>query len=67
MQSGWLEEKLLQRGCVRKEELAESKLVAWPQPWQCQAPLDSVGLVGEVPPLCELTSGCWEAWSQMGV
>lgn len=54
-------------GCARKEELAESELAAQPQPWQCQAPLGCVWLVGEVPPLCELTSGCWKAWSRMGV
>lgn len=27
-----------------------------PQPWQCHAPLGSVQWVGEVPPLCKLTS-----------
>lgn len=26
----------------------------------------SVGLLGEVPRLCELTSGCWKAQSRMG-
>lgn len=26
----------------------------------------SVGLLGEVLWLCELTSGCWKAWSRMG-
>lgn len=53
-----------QRGDVRKEGLqAVSPAPALAVPGSSWL---GVGLLGEVPGLCELTSGCWKARSRMG-